>query len=303
MNANEAYESILTEMKKHIAGKKDTIELMFITMVANGHALLEGVPGVAKTTMCKTMADATSADFKRIQGTPDLVPSDIVGNSYLDEKSNIQFRKGPVFTNILLVDELNRAPPKTMSALLETLEERQVTAGGVNMPLPNPFIAFATQNPLRIEGTEPLPKVLADRFIVKIDVDYPEMEDEIEMIRIKEREDRVEIKKIITTADILQMQEDAKKIVIPDNIVELIAKMVSATRKEIHTVMGASPRADLAFMRAAKAKALIEGRKEVSSDDIKFLAVPVLSHRISVRSTGGIGVHGIINGLIASMKL
>ncbi len=302
MDAHSAYQKILTEMKKHIAGKEETLELMFITVVANGHALLEGVPGVAKTTMCKTMAEAMEADFKRIQGTPDLVPSDIVGNSYLDEHNEVRFRKGPVFTNILLVDELNRAPPKTMSALLETLEEKQVTAAGMEMPLPNPFIAFATQNPLRIEGTEPIPKVLADRFIVKIDVDYPGMEDEMTMIRIKEREESVQTQKVLNTADILGMQEDAKKVYMSDDIVSAIAKLVNATRSEIHTVMGASPRADIALMKTAKAKALIEGRKEVTLDDIKFLAGPVLSHRISVRSTGGIGVRGVVNGILATMK-
>jgi MoxR-like ATPase len=293
---------VLAEMKKHIAGKEDTIELMFITVIANGHALLEGVPGVAKTTMCKAMADTMQSDFKRIQGTPDLVPSDITGETYIDDKNEVQFKKGPVFTNILLVDELNRSPPKTMSALLETLEERQVTAAGVDMQLPKPFTAFATQNPLRIEGTEQLPKVLADRFLVKIDVDYPKIEEEEEMMRLKEHEEKVEVRKIINTSDILEMQEKAKGVTLPNEVVDYIARIVSATRTDMHVVMGASPRADLSFMRSAKAKALIEGRDTVSIDDIKFLARPVLSHRISVRSTGGIGVHGIIDGIIATLK-
>ncbi|MCL5419738.1 MAG: MoxR family ATPase [Candidatus Marsarchaeota archaeon] len=302
MDAHTAYSEVLAEMKKHIAGKEDTIELMFITVIANGHALLEGVPGVAKTTMCKAMADTMQSDFKRIQGTPDLVPSDITGETYIDDKNEVQFKKGPVFTNILLVDELNRSPPKTMSALLETLEERQVTAAGVDMQLPKPFTAFATQNPLRIEGTEQLPKVLADRFLVKIDVDYPKIEEEEEMMRLKEHEEKVEVRKIINTSDILEMQEKAKGVTLPNEVVDYIARIVSATRTDMHVVMGASPRADLSFMRSAKAKALIEGRDTVSIDDIKFLARPVLSHRISVRSTGGIGVHGIIDGIIATLK-
>ncbi len=302
VEAHEAFQQVLAEMKKHIAGKSDTIELMFITIVANGHALLEGVPGVAKTTMCKAMADTMQAEFKRIQGTPDLVPADIVGYAYIDEKNETKFKKGPVFTNILLVDELNRSPPKTMSAFLETLEERMVTAGGVDMPLPLPFTAFATQNPLKIEGTEPLPKVLADRFIVKIDVDYPKMEEEEEMMRLKENEEKEVIQKIITTSDILEMQGKAKTVAMASDVNEYIAKIVSATRTDIHVVMGASPRADLAFMRAGKARALIQGRDHVTIDDIKFLARPVLSHRMAVRSTGGIGVHGIIDGIIATLR-
>lgn len=301
MNASDAYKQILAEMKKHIAGKEETIELMFIAMLANGHALLEGVPGVAKTTMTKSLASAVQAEFKRIQGTPDLTPRDIIGYTFIDVDNSVKFSKGPVFTNILLVDELNRAPPKTMSALLETLEERQVTEGGVAMPLPKPFITFATQNPLRIEGTEQIPKVLADRFIIKIDVDYPSMREEEEMLRIKEREERVEVKKVIGTSDILEMQRQVKGVELPDDVVEYITKIVNATRKDIHAVMGASPRAEIAFMWCGKAKALIEGRGRVSGEDIKFLAKPVLSHRIAVRATGGIGVHGIIDGIIATL--
>lgn len=302
VDARDAFQQVLAEMKKHIAGKEDTIELMFVTVVANGHALLEGVPGVAKTTMCKAMSETMQADFKRIQGTPDLVPTDIVGYSYLDDKNEVQFKKGPVFTNILLVDELNRAPPKTMSAFLETLEERMVTAGGVDMALPAPFTAFATQNPLRIEGTEQIPKVLADRFIVKIDVDYPSMEEEEQMMRLKEKEEQETIKKIVGMEDILDMQKQAKTVSMPSDVSGYIARMVNATRTDIHVVMGASPRADIAFMHAAKARALIKGRQSVTIEDIKFLANPVLAHRIAVRSTGGIGVHGIIDGIVATLK-
>ena len=184
--------------------------------------------------------------------------------------------------------------------MLETLEERQVTLGGIDMKLPDPFTAFATQNPLNIEGTVPLPKVLADRFIMKIDVGYPSMEEEEQMLRIKEREERTAVKKIIDTKTILQLQEDAKRINMPDDVARYITEIVDATRIDIHVVMGASPRADIAFMRCAKAKAMIEGRNTVTRDDIKFLAKPVLSHRLAVRATGGIGVHGIIDGIVAS---
>lgn len=301
MDAKLTYSKILTEMKKHIAGKTDTIELMFVSVVANGHALLEGVPGVAKTTMTKALASTIQAEFKRIQGTPDLEPKDIVGYTYLDETGAPTFKKGPVFTNILLVDELNRAPPKTMSALLETLEERQVTIGGSDMQLPRPFTAFATQNPLRIEGTEPLPKVLADRFIMKIDVDYPSEEEEREMMRIKEREEKIAVEKVIDTQDIIELQQQAKMINMPDDVATYITDIVNATRTDIHVVMGASPRADIALMQCGKAKALIEGRNSVTKDDVKFLAKPILSHRIAVRATGGVGVRGIVDGILATL--
>ncbi len=301
MNPKETYESILNEMHKHIAGKIETIELMIIAIVADGHALLEGVPGVAKTTMTKALAETIQADFKRIQGTPDIAPRDITGYMYEDDADKkLKFSKGPVFTNILLIDELNRMQPRTMAALLETLEEKQVSVGGADLQLPKPFIAFATQNPLNIEGTVSLPKVLSDRFIIKIDVDYPSAEEEQNMLRIKEREEKTEVKKIITTEDILVLQEEAKKITMPDEVVSYISKIVNATRIDMHVVMGASPRADISFMKCGKAKALLEGRTSVSLEDIKFLARPVLSHRLAVRSTGGIGVHGIIDGIIAS---
>jgi len=293
----------MEEMSKHIAGKRETLELLFLSIIANGHALLEGVPGVAKTTMTKTLASIIDADFKRIQGTPDLEPKDIIGYTYIDSDNSIKVKKGPIFTNILLIDELNRAPPKTMSAFLEALEERQVSLGGTDIPLPKPFTAFATQNPLRIEGTEPLPKVMADRFIMRIEVDYPSMEEEGEMLRIKEREEKLAVNKILTINDILDMQEQAKKVEMPDDVVKYITTIVDATRKDIHVVMGASPRADIAFMACGKAKALVEGRKEVTIDDIRFLAKPVLSHRIAVRATGGIGVNGIIDGILASIKI
>lgn len=300
MEAQIAYQKILTELKKYIAGDEKVMELLFISIIADGHALLEGVPGVAKTTMTKALADSMSADFKRIQGTPDLTPSDIVGYTFLNDKNEEEIQKGPVFTNILLFDELNRTQPRVMSALLETLEERQVTLGGKTMPLPKPFVAYATQNPLRIEGTVPLPKVLTDRFIMRIEVDYPSREEEGEMLQLKEDEEKIVINKIVDTDEIIRMQEEAKGVEVSNEIKDYITGIVDATRKEIHIIMGASPRADIAFVRCAKAKALIEGRKKVTLDDIKYLARPVLSHRLSVRSTGGIGVNGIIDGIIAT---
>lgn len=301
MNASDAYNKVLKEMKKHISGKDEVIELMFIALVANGHCLLEGVPGVAKTTMTKTLAESIEAEFTRIQGTPDLQIKDIIGFTYLDDHNTVQFDKGPIFTNILLIDELNRAPPRTTTALLESLEERQVTLGNSTVPLMRPFTAFATQNPLNIEGTTSLPKVLADRFLMRIAVSYPSMEEEQLMLRIKEQEDKVVTQKIINTKDIVDMQSQVNSIRISDDVIRYITQVVGATRTDIHVVMGASPRAEISFMRAGKAKALIEGRSDVTVDDIKVLARPVLSHRIVVKATGGLGVNGIIDGIIATL--
>jgi MoxR-like ATPase len=301
VDAKEAYDKVMAEVKKHIAGNEEILKQIFIALVANGHVLLEGVPGVAKTTMSKTMAEAISASFDRIQGMPDLEIRDIIGYTYMDDNNNVQLKKGPIFTNILLVDELNRAPPKTTTALLEALEEKQVTISDQTLPLYKPFIALATKNPLNVEGTTPLPKVLADRFLMRIAVTYPEEDAEKEILRIKEKNEKVAVQKVLTIQDMMDMQEQAKAIAMSDDVVEYITNIVRATRADIHVVMGASPRADVSFMSCAKAKALIEGRKEVTIDDIKYLARPVLSHRIVVRSTGGVGVNGIIDGLVATL--
>lgn len=304
VDAKAAWSAVLEEVKKHISGKVDVIELMFIALVADGHILLEGMPGVAKTTMTKALADSIAADFKRVQGTPDLSAEDIVGYTYVDDQTHkIVVKNGPIFTNMLLVDELNRMPQKTIAALLEALEERQVTiAGAETQALKRPFIAFATQNPLSIEGTVSLPKVLADRFLMKVTVSYPNMEEEQNMLRLKEAELKVVTKKVIGLDDILQMQTDAEKVILPDNILKYITRLVDATREDIHVVMGGSPRAEISFMRCGKAKALIEGRNSVTVQDIQFLARPVLAHRLMVRSTGGIGVNGIIDGIVASVS-
>ncbi len=300
MDAKSAWEGTFNEVKRHISGNEETIKLMFIAMVADGHVLLEGVPGVAKTTMSRTLAEAVSADFKRIQGMPDLEIKDIIGHTYLDDANTLQLKKGPIFTNMLLVDELNRVLPKTTTSLLEALEERQVTIGNATLKLDRPFITLATQNPLNIEGTTSLPKVLADRFLMRLGVTYPNLEEEIGMIEIKERPEQP-VRKVLKIEDVLAMQRDVQSIVMPDDAKKYIVDLVRATREDIHVVMGGSPRADISFMRCSKAKALIEGRKSISVDDVKFLAKPVLSHRIVVRATGGIGVNGVIDGITATL--
>ncbi len=304
MEAKNAYQLVLKEIKKHIAGKEDIIKLMFIALVANGHCLLEGVPGVAKTKITKALADSIEADFKRVQGTPDLDMRDIIGFTYEDEKDHsVKIKRGPIFTNILLIDELNRTQAKTMAAFLEALEERQVTIPGAPTEnLMNPFIAFATQNPLNIEGTIPIPKVLSDRFIMRIAVSYPSNEEEQEMLRIKESEVDLKNERVIGIKDVLQFQDDAKSIKISDDTVAFITRLVDATRDDIHVVMGGSPRAEIAFMQCAKALAMVDGRNEATIDDVRYLAKPVLSHRLVVRATGGIGVNGVIDGIVTNLK-
>jgi MoxR-like ATPase len=302
MDVKASYLKILEQVGKRIAGNEEVIHLMLIAIVANGHVLLEGVPGVAKTTMAKTLSDTIQANFGRIQGTPDLEFKDIVGYAYMDDKTKtVQVKKGPIFTNILLIDELNRAPPRTTTALLEALAEHQVTLGDSTMLLSKPFVAMATQNPLNIEGTTQLPKVLADRFLMRIAVDYASQEAEEQMLHIKETEATTTVEKVLSVEDVLDMQKQAKSVKVPDNVIKYITDMVRATRKDIHVVMGASPRAEISFMDCAKAKALLDGRPEVAIDDIKYLAKPVLSHRIVVRSTGGVGVNGVIDGIVATL--
>lgn len=304
MDAKESCRLVLSEVKKLIAGKADIIELMFIGLAANGHCILEGAPGVAKTRMANALADAIDAKFSRIQGTPDLEMKDIIGYTYIDENDHeVKMRRGPIFTNILLVDELNRTPPRTMAGFLEALEERQVTIPGApTESLSDPFIAFATQNPLNIEGTTPLPKVLADRFLMRIAVNYPSNLEEQEMLRLKENEGSTKVNRVVSIDDILQIQKGVNSVRISDELVSFITRLVDTTREDIHVVMGGSPRAEISLMQCSKAKALISGRQEVSIDDIKYLAKPVLSHRLAVRSTGGIGVNGIIDGIIANIK-
>ena len=301
MDPKAAYEAVYNEVKKRIAGKEETIKLIFIALIANGHILLEGVPGVAKTTMTKALADTIDGSFGRIQGMPDLEIKDIIGYTYMDDKNAIQLKKGPIFNNILLIDELNRAPPKTTTALLEALEERQVTVANSTMQLEKPFMALATQNPLNIEGTQPLPKVLADRFLMRVEVTYPNMEEEEAMLRMKEREETMQVNKVLTKEEVVGMQGTINSVKMPDEVEAYITKLVEATRTDIHSVMGGSPRAEISFMKCAKAKAMIEGRDTITVDDVKFLAKPVLSHRIVARATGGIGVNGIIDGIVATL--
>lgn len=267
-----------------IVGQEDLVENMIVAMLADGHILLEGVPGVAKTLSARMLAKSIETNFSRIQFTPDLMPSDIIGTSiFLPGKSEFEFRKGPIFSNIVLIDEINRSPAKTQAALFEVMEEKQITNDGVCYTMDFPFLVIATQNPVEQEGTYRLPEAQLDRFLFKLIVDYPELIDEI---RILKRENSGELKKnqdlvpVISAKMLGSVRTAVSNVLIEDNLIEYIAKIVHMTRNHVAFSLGASPRASIALIRASKALAAISGRDFVSPDDIKKLALPILRHRV-----------------------
>ncbi|WP_457752474.1 AAA family ATPase [Thermococcus sp.] len=278
---------VLEEVGKAIVGKEEVLKLILTTILADGHVLLEDLPGLAKTLMAKSFAKALGLDFRRVQFTPDLLPSDILGVSIFNQKTlEFEFRKGPVFTNILLADEVNRAPPKTQSALLEAMQERQVTVEGKTYELQRPFVVIATQNPIEQEGTYPLPEAQLDRFLVRLRVGYPRKDEEIEILRrrMERKREEVEINTVLSPGDVIEMQKAVEEVYVSDAVLEYITDIVTATRnhkKEIE--IGASPRGSLALLKLSRAKAALEGRDYVIPDDVKAVAVPALSHRLILK--------------------
>lgn len=274
-----------TEIQKVIVGQSSTIDLMLAGLFSGGHVLLEGVPGIAKTLMAKLLAKTLSINFSRIQFTPDMMPTDVIGTSVFNLKtSEFIFNKGPVFSNIVLIDEINRSPAKTQAALFEVMEERQITVDGVTHPLAFPFFVIATQNPIEQEGTYKLPEAQLDRFIFRIKINYPSLEEE-QMILKRFSEDFslqvVEsVKQVITKEDLDQCRSIIEKIHINEDLVNYIAKIIHNTRNNADVFLGASPRASLAILKTAKATAAINGRDFVTPDDIQHVAYPVLNHRI-----------------------
>jgi MoxR-like ATPase len=277
-----------------IVGQSEVVEQILAAIFTRGHCLLVGVPGLAKTLMVSTISQLLSTQFKRVQFTPDLMPSDITGTMVLDElpdgKHEFRFVRGPIFTNILLADEINRTPPKTQAALLEAMQERQVTAGQETMKLPEPFFVIATQNPIEQEGTYPLPEAQLDRFMFNIRVDYPTAEDERLIVAMSARDDKPDIAKVLTGERIIAWQKLVRKIEVPGFVIEFIVKLVRATRPKDPTApdlikrlvdWGAGPRAGQFLVRAGQAFAAMDGRPSVALDDIKKAAVPVLRHRVS----------------------
>ncbi|OYT31276.1 MAG: magnesium chelatase [Thermofilum sp. ex4484_79] len=283
----EYYARILEEVEKVIVGKRDVIEKLFMTILSNGHVLLEDYPGLAKTLMAKTLATAIGCDFRRIQFTPDLLPADITGTYVYNQKTQeFELRKGPIFTNILLADEVNRAPPKTQSALLEAMQERQVTIEGNTHKLEDPFVVFATQNPIEFEGVYPLPEAQIDRFLIKTSVGYPSKSEEIEILkrRIKRRSDYFEVNTVVTKRDVTEMQKSIEDVHVVDDILDYIVTVVEATRNHPNVEVGSSPRGSLALLKLSRSHAALHGRDYVIPDDVKFIAVEALSHRILLRS-------------------
>ncbi|MBF0597113.1 AAA family ATPase [Faecalibacter rhinopitheci] len=276
---------IKTELRKVIVGQDEVINQLIIALLSNGHSLIEGLPGVAKTMMAKLLAKTIQADFSRIQFTPDLMPSDVTGTSVLNMHTNeFEFKKGPIFSNIILIDEINRSPAKTQAALFECMSENQITVDGTTYLLNPPFIVFATQNPIEQEGTYRLPEAQLDRFMFKINVEYPNLEDEITLLT--EQQNRKNINKenlvqpVISSQEIIAFQQRIKSIYVHPDIIKFIATIVFQTRTDQNLYIGASPRASIAILEAAKAAAAIEGRDFVIPEDIKHVAYPILGHRV-----------------------
>ena len=304
-------EKIRTELGKVIVGQKDMINMLIASLLAGGHSLIEGVPGVAKTISSKLLAKLLNIEFNRIQFTPDLMPSDILGTSIFNvKKSEFEFKKGPVFSNMILIDEINRAPAKTQAALFEVMEEQQITIDGQQYNLEAPFMVLATQNPIEQEGTYRLPEAQLDRFLFKIDVSYPDLDEEIEIInREHELKDKNKIEVVNTFLNAEQIaayQLLVNEIRIETHLQKYIAQLIVATRTHQFLYLGASPRASIAILKASKAFAAMAGRDFVTPEDIKNVAVPVLQHRILVtpeREMEGISSKEIIKQIIENLEI
>ncbi|HMP39413.1 MAG TPA: AAA family ATPase [Roseiflexaceae bacterium] len=290
MLTHETAERIRAETARTVVGQEEPITLMLIALLSNGHVLIEGVPGTAKTLMAKTLAMLAQLEFKRVQFTPDLMPSDVVGTQVFELGSgNFHLRRGPVFTNVLLGDEINRAPAKTQSALLEAMEERQVTIEGQRLPLPEPFFVLATQNPVEYEGTYPLPEAQLDRFLFKILVEYAPQEVEIEVLRRYHRGfdahhlERLDLQQPVTSEILAACRAEIAQVEVDDGILKYITDIAQASRQSLDLLLGGSPRASIGLLLAAKAWAAMQNRPFVVPDDVKFLVRPVYRHRILLR--------------------
>jgi MoxR-like ATPase len=279
-------EQILTEVEKAIVGKRKPLELILLALLSDGHVLLEDYPGLAKTLIARSFAQATSLRFARIQFTPDLMPGDVTGSQIFDQRTtDFVFRPGPVFANLLLADEINRAPPKTQAALLEAMQERQVTIENSTHRLEPPFLVLATQNPIEYEGTYPLPEAQLDRFLVRISVGYPARGDEIEMLqrRLERGVDEVELEPVVDAPTLVALQQALEQVHVSEAIEGYVVDIVAATRESRRLAVGASPRGSLAMLKLSRAKAALAGRDFVTPEDVKAVAIPALAHRLTVR--------------------
>lgn len=310
-NLQNTVEKIKTELGKVIVGQHDMLEMLIISILTDGHSLIEGVPGVAKTLTAKLLAKTLAVDFSRIQFTPDLMPSDILGTSIFNVKtSEFEFKKGPIFSNIVLIDEINRAPAKTQAALFEIMEERQVTMDGTEYRMQPPFLVFATQNPVEQEGTYALPEAQLDRFLFKINVPYPSLEEEINILENEHNRKETlvldNVEQVLNAKQIAEYQQTIKQIIIENNLLKYIAAIVDNTRTNANLFLGASPRASLAIMNASKALAAMNGRDFVTPDDIKKIAPSVLRHRIMLtpeREMEGITADKVVAQIIETIEI
>jgi MoxR-like ATPase len=278
--------AVLDEVERAIVGKREALELVLIAMLCDGHVLLEDYPGLAKTLAARSFAQATSLRFSRIQFTPDLMPSDVTGSAVFDQRNaEFQFLPGPIFTNLLLADEINRAPPKTQAALLEAMQEQQVTTEGETRQLDAPFIVLATQNPIEYEGTYPLPEAQLDRFLIRIGIGYPSREHELELLarRLARGEDELVLRPVVDGPTLIAMQQALEQVHVSDSISAYIVDLVTATRESKRLAVGASPRGSLALLKLARAKAALDGRDFVVPEDVKAIAIPALAHRLTLR--------------------
>ncbi|WP_418603235.1 AAA family ATPase [Hwangdonia sp.] len=304
-------EKIRQEVGKVIVGQKDMVDMLIASLLAKGHSLIEGVPGVAKTITAKLLAKSFSVGFSRIQFTPDLMPSDILGTSVFNLKdSEFEFKKGPIFSNMILIDEINRAPAKTQAALFEVMEEQQITIDGNKYKLDAPFMVLATQNPIEQEGTYRLPEAQLDRFLFKIDVDYPNLDEEIEILsrehQLRDTEKTDTISSFLTTKQITEYQHVVTQILVEEHLLKYIAELIVATRNNRFLYLGASPRASIAILKSSKAFAAMSGRDFVTPEDIKRAAIPVLHHRVIVtpeREMEGVSSKQIIKQIIETVEI
>jgi len=283
-NVREVATRIVDNVGKVIVGKPEAVELTGVALLSEGHLLIEDVPGTGKTMLAKSVAKSLGCTFRRIQFTPDMLPSDVTGVSVFNQKTReFEFRPGPVLAQIVLTDEINRATPKTQSALLEAMEERQVTVDGVTYPMERPFLVLATQNPIEYEGTFPLPEAQLDRFMLRISLGYPEPEDEMRMLDQQQHTHPVtRIEQVVTAAELTDAQAQIRNVYLDDLVKEYIVRLITATRKHPDVYLGASPRGSIALYRTGQARAAMHGRDYVQPDDIKALAMPTLAHRLII---------------------
>ena len=279
-------QQIIDEVERAVVGKRDMLELFLLAVLCDGHVLIDDLPGLAKTLTARSFARVTGLGFRRIQFTPDLMPSDVTGASIYNQKtSEFVFREGPVFANLLLADEINRAPAKTQSALLEAMQERQVTTEGTTRELPRPFLVIATQNPIEYEGTYPLPEAQLDRFLIRLRVGYPSGAEEQAILkaRIERASDEVQLNPVVDAATLSAMQAGVELVYVADSVIRYVVALVEATRASARLQVGASPRGTLAIMKLSRARAVMQGRDYVVPDDVKAVAVPALAHRLILR--------------------